>query len=163
MTTLPGQRCLADASKRMELPECDADSRALAQQAWQGHVDGGEERAAGTAALVRYRVCSGVHPRGAGCWQFHALGRGCKPPPEGQQECHQHRGSRLVLRQPGAGGFYSVSVFQSVGSSGAGVGPSQATCLRFARFQQRWHRPSSAASSSVWIKLQTNQPLTALR
>ena len=38
----------------------------LAQQAWQGRVDGGEERATGTVALVRYRVCSGVHPRGAG-------------------------------------------------------------------------------------------------
>ena len=62
--------------KQMELPERTRTAEQLAQQAWQGRVDWGEERAAGTAALRRYKIRSVWYPRGAGKRRDHAFGGG---------------------------------------------------------------------------------------
>ena len=93
------------------------------EQAWLGRVEWSEERTTRKAPLKCYTICSYSRPLMAGDGKFHAQGRGCEPLPEGQDDRHQHRGSRFG---PPASHWlsdkYSISVFQSVGFTGVVAG-----------------------------------------
>jgi hypothetical protein len=100
----------------MELPGMRRGCRELTQQARQGLVDGGEERAAITADLRCCEYRSVCNPLEAGRRQCHAFKRGCEPPPAGHEDRQQHRSSRFdPSAKPGLADWYSVSVFQSAG------------------------------------------------
>lgn len=134
----------AGALKRKELPKSDRLGRALARQAGRGRVDGGEKR------MVPWR-------RGErGCkrplktlwWRFHATGGGCKPPPAGKKERHQHKSSRFdpftsaCLRTGIPYQCFKVPVWPSGLRTTTGNWP--VICMQTGR----WHRPSSAAG---WV------------
>ena len=115
-STMPGRRFETDG-----IAECDAAAEQLAQQAWQGRMDWGEERAARKAALACCRDCSLTRPRGARRRRFHAFGGGCKPSPEVQEERHQHRVLAWSAVSPGSCRCGIPYQFQSVGGSCAGA------------------------------------------
>jgi len=73
----------------MELPERERTCPScLAQQASQGHRDGGER------ATALYRESCGGDDAEDGPWGLHGR-RGQKPAPESQEENQQHRLSRF--------------------------------------------------------------------
>ena len=94
-TPMTGQRCLADASKRMELPGMrrelpSANSAGVARARGWGRGTGC--RKGGPQVPHGVGVQS---PRSAGCRRCHAFGGGCEPPPAGHEDRHQHRSSRF--------------------------------------------------------------------
>ena len=152
---MTGQRCLADASKRMELPGMRRGCRVLTQQARQGRVDGGEGRAAVTAALRCRKGCGVQSPRSADWRRRQAFGGGCEPPPAGHEDRHQHRSSRFgPSAKRWLADWYSVSVFQSAGLTVTLAGHRQHLAGNLRAGDRRWHRPSSVAGGSAWTKLQ---------
>ena len=72
---MTGQRCLTDASKRMELPGMRRGRRVLTRQAWQGRVDGGEGRAAERRPVVPQELWR-VEPAERGLAAMPCLRRG---------------------------------------------------------------------------------------
>ena len=95
----------------------------------------------------------GARPRKAGGRCLDTAGRGCKPPPAGQDECHQHRSSRLDPSASRACGLVfriRVSKCRLVPAPGRAItGIWPVSCAR----TNRWHRPSSVAGGGVWTKL----------
>ena len=147
---------------RQELPGMRR-GRVLTQQAWQGRVEGGEEPAAGKAALRSCRDCSVSSPRMAGLRRRATVSRGCEPPPAGQEHRHQHRSSRFSpTASASLAGWYSVSVFQSAGLTGAWAGHRQ-------HLAGNLHAGVGGIDLPAWpvamrgLNSKANQPLTALR